>query len=96
MSALAQANLFPENPGLPGSQGVGANDFIIVIIQWLLGVAGIVAVLFIIIGGFQYITSAGNEELAEHGKKNITNAIIGLVVIILSYIIVTVVINALI
>ncbi|MEO8065892.1 MAG: pilin [Candidatus Doudnabacteria bacterium] len=60
-----------------------------------LSVAGLVAVAFIIIGGFQYMTSAGNEELAEAGKKTLINAIIGLVIIILSFIIVSVINNAL-
>jgi len=61
----------------------------------LLPLVGLVSVAFIIIGGFQYITSGGNEEQAEAGKKTLTNAIIGLVVVILSYIIVVVIINAL-
>ena len=61
----------------------------------LLPVVGIIAVLFIIIGGFQLITARGNEEQAEAGKKTLTNAIIGLSIVILSYVIVVVVINAL-
>ena len=65
------------------------------IIQILLGIVGLLAVLFIIIGGFQYVTSAGNDEQAEAGKKTLTNAIIGLAIVILSYVIVVVVINAL-
>ncbi len=65
------------------------------IVEGLLGLVGILSVAFIVIGGFQYITSAGNEEQAETGKKTLTNAIIGLVIVILSYIIVTVIINAL-
>src|SRR5687767_3133275 len=65
------------------------------IIQIVLGFAGVLAVLFIIIGGFQYITSGGNEELAERGKKNLQNAIIGVVIIILSFVIVRVIANTL-
>ena len=76
----------------------GGNTFpgiTLYIIQQLLKVVGILALAFIIIGGFQYITSAGNEEQAETGKKTLTNAIIGLVIAILSYTIVIVIINAL-
>ena len=61
----------------------------------LLPIVGLIAVLFIIIGGFQYITSRGDEELAAAGKKTLTNAIIGLVIVILAYVIVAVTINAL-
>ena len=69
------------------------NGFIKTIINWLLGIAFGVAVLFLIIGGFWYITSAGNEETAEKGKNTAFNAIIGIVIIILSYVIVNVVSN---
>lgn len=53
--------------------------------------AGTFAVLFIIIGGFYYMTSAGNEERAGKGKKMLTWAAIGLAVIVLAFTIVTVV-----
>lgn len=79
--------------GLPCQTSV--SEFILRIINIALTVAGLIAVLFLIIGGFRYITSAGNEETAEQAKKIITNAIIGIVVIILSFVIVRVISNAL-
>ena len=57
------------------------------------GVSRVVAVLFIMLGGFWYLTSAGNEESAEKGQKTLTNAIIGLVVIILAATIVRIIAN---
>jgi len=56
------------------------------VINWILGFAGGIAVLFIVYGGIIYITGA--EKGAERGKTILTNAIIGLVIIILSYAIV--------
>ncbi len=79
--------------GLPCDESI--SGFILKIINIALSVAGLIAVLFLIIGGFRYITSAGNEETAEQAKKVITNAIIGVVVIILSFVIVRVISNAL-
>jgi hypothetical protein len=79
--------------GLPNDTSL--SGFILKIINYALAIAGLVAVLFLIIGGFRYITSAGNEETAEQAKKVITNAIIGIVVIILSFVIVRVISNAL-
>jgi uncharacterized membrane protein YwzB len=61
------------------------------VVNWLLGIAFGIAVLFLIIGWFWYITSAGNEETAEKGKNTAINAIIGIVIIVLSYVIVNVV-----
>ncbi len=83
----------PGGTGLPGDTSL--SGFILKIINIALAVAGLIAVLFLIIGGFRYITSAGNEETAEQAKKIITNAIIGIVVIILSFVIVRVISNAL-
>jgi amino acid transporter len=72
-------------------QETSINQLIMTVIRWLLGIAFGVAVLFLIIGGFWYIASAGNEETAEKGKNTAVNAIIGIVIIILSYVIVNVV-----
>jgi hypothetical protein len=43
---------------------------------WTVGIA---AMFMIIIGGFQYIISAGNKSTAESGKKLMTDALLGLV-----------------
>lgn len=61
------------------------------IITILLGLAGLIAVLFVIIGGFQYVMSGANEELAEKGKKTLTNAVIGVIIIVLAFVIVRVI-----
>lgn len=65
-----------------------AQDIVTVLLRYLFAVSGTAAALFIILGGFWYMTSAGNEEQAEKGQKTITYAIIGLVVVIMSYTIV--------
>ncbi len=87
--------LIPVPAGLPGDSATTASGTILRYTNIALSLVGIIAVAFLIYGGFRYITSAGNEEAAEGGKKIITNAIIGLVVIIFSYVIVTVIVNAL-
>ena len=103
LSALAQGDvnrglgsirlLFPIG-GVAGSESLtGPGGLIYRIISLLLFVAGALAVLFVIIGGYQYITSGGNEEAAEKGKKTLLNAIIGVVVIILAYVIINVIVN---
>lgn len=66
---------------------------IVFVIKILLFIGGGVAVLFIILGGYQYLTSAGNEEQAEQGKKTLINAIIGIVIVVLSYVIINAVLG---
>lgn len=82
-------------PPNPYSTGVASQKtltgLLILVIQFLLDFAGVVAVIVLVVGGFWYITSAGNEEQAEKGKSAIINAIIGLLVVILSYAIVTII-----
>ena len=95
MPLMAGAQFAPpevEDTGLPEDSNV--NELLLRIINILLAIAGLVAVLFLIIGGFRYITAGGNEETAEAGKKTIINAIIGVVILILSFVIVRVVSSA--
>ena len=85
-----------ENPA--EGQLIDDVDFeglLVRIIEWALYAAGGVAVLFLIYGGFQYITSRGNEEQTEAAKKTITAAIIGIVIIIMAFAIVLIVNNVL-
>ena len=56
---------------------------------WVVAVLTMLIVL--IYGGFLYITSAGNADNATKGKTAIINAIIGIVIIVLSYVIVQIV-----
>ncbi|HEX9503064.1 MAG TPA: hypothetical protein VF974_01945 [Patescibacteria group bacterium] len=58
------------------------------ILTGFLGVAGLIAILLMVMGGFRYITSSGNEEMAESGKKTLEWSVLGLIVIILSYVLV--------
>lgn len=55
--------------------------------------AGVVAVIFIIIGGIQYSGSAGDPNKVTGAKNTLTYAIIGLVVVAFSLLIVNFVIG---
>ena len=68
---------------------------VVVIINWGLSFVGLIAVIFLIYGGFKYITSSGNEKETEAAKNIIVYAIIGIVVILLSFLIVIAVSNIL-
>jgi cytochrome bd-type quinol oxidase subunit 2 len=51
------------------------------ILNLVFGLAGAIFVIMIIVGGLQYLTSAGNEEAAGKAKKLMTYAVIGIVII---------------
>ena len=65
------------------------------VIQIILSVIGVVALILILYAGWQWLTAAGNEELAEKGRKTLINAVIGIVVVVLSMAIVTIITNTL-
>ena len=92
-SGLGRSFNCDPSTGLNCSAGSNVNQLIKTVINWALGITFAIAVLFLIIGGFWYITAGGNEEQADKGKKTIVNALIGVVVIVLSYVIVNVVTN---
>ncbi|MCL5439151.1 MAG: pilin [Patescibacteria group bacterium] len=56
---------------------------------WALILAGVVAVIIVIISGIKFITSGGDQKQVEGAKKTLTYAIIGLVIILLSYFIIS-------
>jgi hypothetical protein len=59
----------------------------------VIGVAGVIALAYLVFGGITYIT--GGEKGADSGKKIISNALVGLAIIALSYAIVNAVISLL-
>lgn len=54
------------------------------VVDMLLYIAGIVAVVSIIIAGIMYVTSIGNAEKATSARKRIQNALIGLAIVIIA------------
>jgi hypothetical protein len=76
----------PEYTGL--AKGT-AQDTIKAVTNWVLGITGAVAILFIIYGGFRYITASGNQTNMEAAKNILIKAIIGLVIVVVAYVIVT-------
>ncbi|MBW4061188.1 hypothetical protein HJC99_01280 [Candidatus Saccharibacteria bacterium] len=59
------------------------------IIRILLWLSGALGVIFIIVGGIFYITSAGNPTQIKKAREILTNVVTGLVIILAAYAIVT-------
>ncbi len=73
----------------PPTKQTDLSTIIANLINFILGVAGSLALIALVIGGVMYMTSVGDEQKATQAKKYIFWAIAGLVVILLSYIIIT-------
>ncbi len=93
MAALAQVNI---NQNFGTTFGIGTADLqatVIKIIQFVLGLLGLIAVIMILWGGFMWLTAGGNEERVAKAKKIISAAVIGLIVVLLAWAIVIFVVN---
>lgn len=64
------------------------NSIITTIIDIFSLVVGFVSVIMIIVGGFKYITSGGNDASVAGAKNTILFAIVGLVIVALAQVIV--------
>ncbi|MFC1721954.1 hypothetical protein ACFL0Z_03500 [Patescibacteria group bacterium] len=94
MVNTAQADLVVPN-NVNGTAGGDEYQLIRSVTNWILGITGAIAVLFIIYGGFRYITASGNQTMMETAKNILIKAIIGLVIIVVAYVIVTAILGAL-
>lgn len=70
------------------------SGYVSLIIEWFLLVAGALVVIYLVYGGILYITAGGDAEKATKGRTAVINAIIGLIIILLAYLITAWVTNA--
>lgn len=75
-------------PGLPEGGVVDISAYLVGIYNFLLSIVGILAVIMLIIGGMKYITAAGNSGAVTDAKDTIWNALFGLALALLSWVIV--------
>ena len=96
-SALPEA-LAATHEGGEFKPGIAADgsfrEVALTIINYFLGFLGLLAVIMIIYGGVTYVTSAGNDESVGNAKKIIMYALIGIIVILLSFVVVNTVLSA--
>jgi hypothetical protein len=65
------------------------------IVNTLLSWAWLVSIVMIVWSGFQMVMAAGNEEALSKAKASLTNAILGFVLILISFVLVNFVIGLL-
>lgn len=79
-----------------GLSDTDPRDVVANVIKVVLGFLGTIAVVLIIVAGFQWMTAAGSEDKIAKAKKIMTAAVIGLVIVLMAYALSTFVINAII
>ncbi|MBR2839975.1 hypothetical protein IKE82_01435 [Candidatus Saccharibacteria bacterium] len=87
LALLGTSGVLDCNP-LKGQQCVDdPNSLVTGVIQWGIGIAGLVAVIFVVYGGISYTTSAGDPNKLQKAKQMILYALIGLAIVALAEII---------
>ncbi len=72
------------NGGFPCPLGTDIPALLGNVIGWVLGLVGALFLAMFVWGGALYIT-AGDSKRAEEGQKTLVNAVIGVVIVMLSY-----------
>jgi hypothetical protein len=96
--ALASWPATPLLPPCSSSGDCGFNDFILLginLTKMILGLVGSLALLFFIYGGITFMLAGGKSEAIDKGKKILTNAVIGVAIVLGAWIIVNFAIAAL-
>jgi len=85
----------PLAGGKVDTESVGVPEIVGRIVSGALGITGILALVFIIVGGWQVIIGSqeGKEDKIDKGKKTLVYAIIGLLVAFAGYIVINIVLG---
>lgn len=65
------------------------------LIRVVLELLGLIALVIIIVAGFRWMLANGDEEKVEEAKRQLTNGVIGLIIILAAFAVATFVINQL-
>ncbi len=78
-------------PFTAAEAGTGTENLISTIVGFLTIVSGLAFLIYLILGGFSWITSGGDPEKVKAAQNNITNAIVGLIVVVIAYAVVSII-----
>ncbi|MEK7564743.1 MAG: TrbC/VirB2 family protein [Patescibacteria group bacterium] len=88
-AAEVTGDLQPEIVGVEGFTKERLTSTVTIVVNYIIGIVAIVAVVMIVWAGYLYITAGMDEKNVEKAKKMLLYGIIGIVVVILSYSIVS-------
>lgn len=55
------------------------------LIPYVFSIAGFIAFIYLIVGGYKYLSSSGDEKALMGAKHTITSALVGLIIVFLAY-----------
>lgn len=65
--------------------GGSLGDIVSALVPFLFAGAGLLLLLYLLFGGFQLMTSAGDPKKMQEAKGRLTNALIGFLIVFVSF-----------
>ncbi len=90
-SIMEQTDALNANAGFDSSNNI--ENVISTVIGVILGLLGIVFLVLLVLGGYQWMTAGGNEDQVTKAQARIKTAVIGLVIVLAAYAITAFVFN---
>jgi hypothetical protein len=78
LAAPTTANVSPLGSDLP--------SIVRTLFGWAVALSGLIFVVMFLVGGIQYLTSAGNEEASTKAKKLLIDAVIGIIIVAIAWV----------
>jgi hypothetical protein len=93
LPAIAMAQFVkPTGTNLPDA---GIAEIITSVMNWILGIVGVLGIIGFAVAGILYLTAAGDETKIDSAKRAMTYSIVGVIVALIGLVIVTAVSNML-
>lgn len=73
--------MFIETSKIIGIAGNNLPEFIVNTINWFIGFAAVLSVVMIIVSGFQFVTSFGDQKKISKATSSLIFAIVGMVLV---------------
>jgi len=89
--SLALELTYPEMGGYKIELGMDLNKLIAWFYYFIVGISGFATFIMLVWGGFQWLTSAGSPARISDAKDRISSAVLGLVIILASFLILKVI-----
>lgn len=78
---------YPEFGTFDLNEKQGLNEIIAWFYYFIVGISGFAAFVMLVIGGFKYLSSAGNPSTITDAKDQMQKALLGLLLILISWLI---------
>lgn len=89
-SGFGEQNLNSIESGIPGFKFAGGNigDILSAVIPIIFFIAGVLLLVKLIASGFALMTAAGDPKKTAGAKSSLTNAFLGIIIVIVAFFIV--------